>query len=116
VARSRGIPPRTATEEKYRKVLGRKRRGETLRALAKRAGIKHRTLSWWSSELRRRDTLRGQDSARETPALVPLQVEGGLGALLSPSYEVQLRGGRVVHVPARFEAATLRTLIAVLEE
>jgi transposase-like protein len=44
------------------------------------------------------------------PAFVPLRV------VTAAVFEVVLHGGRVVRVPAHFDAASLRQLLAILEE
>ena len=54
-----------------------------------------------------------QKEDESTPVFVPLHV---LPAAAATPFEVVLRQGRVVRVPAGFDAATLRQLLAILEE
>ena len=51
--------------------------------------------------------------ANEQPAFVPLRV---VSTAADMAFDVVLKGGRVVRVPVGFEAASLRRLLAVLEE
>ena len=61
-----------------------------------------------------RDTdASGQD---DQPVFVPLRVVATAADRPGPTFEVVLRGGRVVRVQAGFDAASLRELLAVLEE
>ena len=102
--------PRTP-EARYRALLGQRREGETLADLARRHGVKPRTLYWWHQRFNKRRP------EQEKGALVPVDaVALGLGAVLSPSFEVALRSsGHVVRVPARFDAEALRRLVEALE-
>ena len=104
-------------EARYRAVLAKRREGETLVALAKRQGVNLRTLYWWNQRLAKRAR---EQRDRERPvetALVPVEATPlALSAIVSPSFDVALRGsGHVVHVPAHFDAPALRRLVDVLE-
>jgi transcriptional regulator with XRE-family HTH domain len=74
-------------------------------AFAKRKGIAPTTLSWWACRLRR--------EAQEQGALVPVDVVADAPA--GGEFRVEVASGRTVFVPASFDAAALRRLVAVLE-
>ena len=54
-----------------------------------------------------------QGHAKAEPAFVPLRV---VHPVSNAAFEVVLKNGRVVRVPAPFDADTLRQLLAILEE
>ena len=54
----------------------------------------------------------GKDAANTRPAFVPIRIVSAPPATI----EVLLGNGRVLRVPAGFDAATLRQLLAVMEE
>lgn len=114
----------TPAEARYRRLFAERRRGESWEALAARAGVAPGTLAWWRYELRRRDAARARIE-HEGPTLLPVRVlapavaespasvpawEGAQG------YEVVLAGGRrVLRIPAGFEPAAVRALVAAVE-
>ena len=109
------VPP--TPEARYRAVLAKRREGETLVSLAKRQSVNLHTLYWWNQRLAKRAReQRGEKKPAET-ALVPVEATPlTLSAIVSPSFDVALRGsGHVVHVPARFDATALRRLVDTLE-
>ena len=76
--------------------------GESAREFSAREGVNDRTLRHWS-------WLLGHERASGAAEFVevsPASVE---------TFDVELRGGRRVRVPASFDAETLQRLIAVLE-
>lgn len=98
----------------FKAVLASRRKDETLVALAKRRGVKLRTLYWWHQRFAKRAR---EQTPEPVPALVPVAGASlDLAAVLSPRFEVALQSsGHVVRVPARFEAGALRELVATLE-
>jgi transposase-like protein len=78
-----------------------------------------RTIAERDQQRRRRDDPNCMASAEplpkadEQPAFVPLRVVSTAACM---AFEVVLSDGRVVRVSAGFEAASLRRLLAVLEE
>ena len=78
----------------------------TQKAFAQQRGLSPTTLSWWTSRLRR--------EARERSALVAVDVVDDAPAC-AVDLRVELAGGRTVVVPAAFDAAALRRLVAALE-
>ena len=74
------------------------------REFAESVGVSQTSLSRWA---------RRVGGPRPGPgAFVPVDVVGG-GA---PEFRIELRGGRVLQVPACFEEGALRRLVSVLEE
>lgn len=110
----------TPAESRYRRVFAERRKGEPWAALAARAGVAPGTLSWWRHELRRRDAARKR-SGREGPALLPVRVVAPEPERPAPlpethGYEVVLASGRrVLRVPAGFDPAAVRALVAAVE-
>jgi transposase-like protein len=112
----------TAAEARYRRLFAERREGESWAAFASRVGVAPGTLSSWRHELRCRDAARERRSAEGGggPALLPVRVvaarEQGRPSASAHGYEVVLAGGRrVLRVPAGFEAAEVRALVAAVE-
>ena len=106
---------KTPVEVRYRQILSRRREGETLVSLAARQGVKLRSLYHWNQKLNRQDR-----SAPEAARLLPVRViqeSLKLGAIVAlPDFEFSLHDSRhLLKVPAKFDQAALRSLIAVLE-
>ena len=100
--------PDPAREQLWRKRLARwKASGLHLREFCDRAGVTPTAFAHWRKEIAARDA-RWADAA--APLFVPVKVTPHPGPL-----EVALPGGRVVRVPAGFDAAHLRAVIAALE-
>lgn len=77
--------------------------GLSARKFAERAGCAPSTLKWWAWRL-----------GRESPAIVRVVREKtGLAATESAPIVVELRGARVI-VPAGFDQASLRDVLAAL--
>jgi hypothetical protein len=73
------------------------------REFAESVGVSQTSLSRWA---------RRVGGARVAPGMfVPVDVVGAGAA----DFRVELRGGRVLHVPASFDEGGLRRLLAVLE-
>jgi hypothetical protein len=70
-------------------------------------GLSEQSFYWWKRTIAERDLRAG------TPAFVPVRVAP---AAAGPALEVVAGPGRVVRVPAGFDANALRRLLAVLEE
>jgi transposase-like protein len=78
----------------------------SVRAFCERRGLAEHTFYAWRRELDRRAGAR--------TAFVPVEVVAAPAA--SAALELVLSGGRTLRVAAGFDAATLRQLLAVLEE
>ena len=60
--------------------------------------------------------LADRNPAEEQPLFVPLAVPPSAASTRAPALELVLGSDRIVRVPPGFDAATLRQLLAVLEE
>jgi transposase-like protein len=89
-----------------------RRSGLTIRAFCQEHGLSEASFYAWRQTLAEREQQR-HGSADQPPAFVPVQV---VPAPAAASLEVVLGAGRVVRVPPGFDAATLRQLLAALEE
>ena len=113
---------KAATEQKYRAVLENQARdGVSREEAAARAGIKPSTLTWWRSELARRDRERLGVGKTSSPLLLPVRVRDvepaawALRPAVSTPYEVVLVSGRVVRVPRDFDTAGVQALVRAVE-
>ena len=82
--------------------------GLSVRVFCERRRLSEPSFYAWRRALAKRDA--------ERPEFVPVQVVGDEGETAGDLLELVLAGGRSVRVPAGFDAATLRRLLAVLEE
>ncbi len=113
---------RTAREREVRELLAAGERGGlTLREMAEAAGMPAGTLAWWRSEIRRRDRLGASEAETAFLEVVVAQEPGDSTAAVGcdgvrpvgasdeelPPFELELRGGRRLRVPARFGLARL---------
>ena len=78
----------------------------TQKGFAEQRGLSPTTLSWWASRLRR--------EAQEQTALVAVDVVRD-APTCTVDFRVELARGRTVVVPAAFDTAALRRLVAALE-
>jgi transposase-like protein len=115
-------------ERFWRQVLRQWRRsGQGIRSFCFERGLSESLFYAWRRTIQERDRQPARSSRRATeqpastglhrfpgdglPALVPVTV-----AAAAPALEVALADGRVVRVPAGFDADTLRQLLAILAE
>lgn len=123
----RGEPgPRlTLKERQYRALLAEQAEsGLALREFAAHRGIAAGTLSWWKSEIRRREAIRHGRAAPKrrrrrgrAAKLLPVRLNDALSTPSSTSvFEVSLPGGAAVRVPADFDADAFARLVAVLNQ
>jgi transposase len=104
-----GKPRDSRKEQEWRQRIREWRQsGLTVRGFCARRGLAQPSFYAWRRELARRDA--------ESPAFVPVQVVGHTDVAGNAALEVVLGGGRTIRVAAGFHAATLRQLLAVLEE
>ena len=96
-------------ERLWRRLIEEWRDGtESVRAFCERRGVSEQSFYGWRRELWKRDA--------ETPTFVPVRVIADEATAEAGGLEVVLAGGRRVRVGRGFDAATLRRLLAVLEE
>jgi transposase len=102
----RGARPDPHLEQLWRQRLERwQRSGLSARAFCARERLRESAFYFWRRTLRDRD-------AHASPAFVPVT----LTAAPAPPVEVVLAGGQVLRVPTGFDPATLRSLLAALEQ
>ena len=119
-------PRLTERERFYRELFeDAEHRGISLAQLSVEKDLAVGTLSWWKSEIRRREALRrgvtvkGTNScSEESIDFVPVEVATAAEAATSPEacdgvpdFEVLLPGGAVVRVPEVFEEVSLTRLV-----
>lgn len=100
-------------EGRWRALIGEQERsGLAVGEFARRRGVSPATLYWWRSQLSRRDR-RGRG-----PKIVAVEMVGS-DDVDAPKrdrgFELELAGGRRLHVPTHFDAGELSRLIAALE-
>jgi hypothetical protein len=102
--RSSGDDGRAKREAEMREMLAlRAREGLSIRELSELSGIGIPKLLYWDRKLKGRRPF------------VEMSVAPTVPAVTAEPFEVLLRSGERVLVPARFDAAALRQLIATLE-
>ena len=102
----------------WRQVVARwQRSGLGVRDFCEQEQLAEPSFYSWRRELTRRDQVGGRKRSRPkelAPRFVPVRVVPPTLPTAAP-LEVVLGNGRVVRVPAEFDAALLRQLLAVLE-
>lgn len=106
---STGKPRDWHKEQQWRQWLCRwQASGLSVAAFCRRHGVAEARFYAWRRTLARRDAA--------ALAFVPVQVVAEPGSEPDGTLEVVLANGRRLRVPRGFDAATLRQLVAVLEE
>jgi transposase len=104
---AQGKPRDAQKERQWRQTIREWRQsGLSVRVFCARRGLAQPSFYTWRRELAKRDAEGG--------AFVPVRVLGE--ARPTAALEVVLEGGRRLRVAAGFDPATLRQLLAVLEE
>ncbi len=110
-----------ATAEDWkRRVADWRAGGVSAREFAKRRGFSAKSLAWWAWSLGKRESKRSDRKAitrapSRKVAFVEV-IERAAPAIAETAIEIALGSGRVVRVKRGFDRATLRTVIASLEE
>jgi len=101
-----GNPRNLRKEQEWRqRIHAWQQSGLTARVYCARHGLSEPSFYSWRRELAKRDAA--------SAAFVPVHVEGQTAP--AATLEVVLEGGRTIRVPAGFNSATLKQLLAVLE-
>jgi hypothetical protein len=114
-----GTVPRSgsATESFWRDTLAAfAASGQSVASFCQERGLKQATFYSRRLRLARIDQQRTSPTAggpRSTPAFVPVMVEPR--AIVEESFQVDLRGGRVLRLPASMPAARLAEVLHALE-
>ncbi|HEY7157529.1 MAG TPA: hypothetical protein VH575_26475 [Gemmataceae bacterium] len=104
---AQGKPRDSRKEQQWRRLIQLwKNSGLTVRAFCARHHITQPSFYAWRRELQQRDAT----------AFVPVQVVADDQAAPSTPIEILLAGGRSVRITPGFDPATLRQLLAVLQE
>jgi transposase-like protein len=103
-------------KERYWQSIVRRweRSKQTVRAFCGEHGLSEPSFYAWRRTLAERVQLAVEAKPGVLPAFVPVRVAPNSAA--TSVLEVVAGSGRVVRVPPGFDAATLRSLLAVLEE
>lgn len=101
-------------ERFWRRAVGRWRRsGLSAAAFCRREDLPPSSFSYWQRKLSTESPEESEGSAN----LVPVEVVASSSlALEGTVFEVLLRSGHVLRVPAGFDVESLRALVAVLED
>ena len=106
---SQGKPRDTGKEQQWRLWIGQwQRSGLTVRAFCEQHNLSQPSFYAW------RRVIQHRDAALDP--FVPVQLVPDEQALSASLIEVVLPGGPTLRVPPRFDAVTLRQLLAVLQE
>jgi hypothetical protein len=117
-------------EARWRRIIREHNRsGLTIREFCRRGKLTETAFYFWRSELRRREvercegeqeqrrqpTHRARRQAAVAPAFVPVRIEEQVSCSGDGSIEIELPGGRRVHVGAPVDRQALTDVLAVLE-
>jgi hypothetical protein len=105
---SHGRPRDSRKEQQWRRwIVQWQQSGLSVRVFCARHDLAEPSFYAWRREIQQRDAAAG--------TFVPVQVVADQPSRAS-TFEVVLAGNRTLRVPPGFDAATLRQLLAVLEE
>jgi len=105
----KGKPRDRRKEQRWRRWIGEWRAGDvTVRAFCERRGLAEASFYSWRRVLDERDA--------EAPGFIPVRVVADERTAPGGTIDVVLPGQRTVRVAPGFDAATLRQLLAVLED
>lgn len=122
-----GAPRDHGKELVWRRLFQLWRRSDcTIRAFCVEHGVSEPSFFAWRRTIAERDrqaparadghTSDHRDDRHRQPTFVPLRVVPAPATMPATAFEVVLAGDRVVRVPAGFDPASLRQLLAILEE
>lgn len=96
-----------------RVVVGHAKSGVSIRAYCAKMRVKEPAFYWWRAELARRDAA-AKNAGRPKAAFVPVVVKAPVAAE-AEGISIELRGGRVLRLPA-MAVAQVAELIRAIEE
>jgi transposase-like protein len=118
--------PDSRKEDHWRRILANwQRSGQTVRVFCAQHGLLEQSLYAWRRIIAQRDQEAGQlhqrqgnstAEAAKPPRFVPVHVTPLAVTDVSSRLEIVLPGGRTVRVAVGFDLATLRQLLALLQE
>jgi hypothetical protein len=108
---------RTSRDEWRKRVERWRDSGLTAKDFAAETGINAGTLQFWKYKLGKQEERSPRRSARNAVAAIAssLVEVRPVSMALETRFEIELVGGRRVHVPAVFDPAALKSLLAVVE-
>lgn len=111
-----GAPREHGKEQFWRRLLRLwQGSGRTIRAFCAEQGVSEASFFAWRRTIAERDQPHAVPP-ESAPAFVPLRVIATPAAQPARPFEVVLKDERVVRVPVGFDPASLRHLLAILEE
>jgi len=91
--------------------------GQTIRGFCRERGLSEAAFHAWRRTIARRDgQIPSASPVEREPVFMPLRVTSAVAAPAAAPLELVLDSGRIVRVSPGFDAATLRALLAILEE
>ena len=116
---AKGVGRDKRREEYWRRIV-REHLGSglSIRRFCRKSKLHESAFYFWRGELQRRGTAQEQRRPTESsspPAFVAVRVEEHSGTAAGGRIEIELSGGRRVHVTAPVDRAALADVLAVLE-
>ena len=103
-------------EARWRRIIGEHgRSGLGVREFCRRGKLTETAFYFWRRELQRRQAEQEQRRPAAPPAFVPVRIEEHVGSPAGGRIEIELSGGRRVHVAAPVDRQALADVLAVLE-
>jgi transposase-like protein len=106
-------------EAQWRRIVRQHARsGLSVREFCGKCKLRQTAFYFWRGELRRRQAEQEQRRSADSPsapAFVPVRVQEHSGTVAGGRIEIELPGGRRVHVTAPVDRAVLADVLAVLE-
>ena len=113
----RGSINRATKEQFWRDAVQRWRQsGLSVRDFCSAKNLSEQSFYWWRRTLAARDQHRAATTPARTPRAGNQPLFVPVGVVPSSTLELVLGHDRIIRVPTGFDAATLRQLLAVLEE
>jgi hypothetical protein len=108
---------RRANRDEWQQRVDRwKESGLTAKEFAAEMGLNAGTLQFWKYKLKKRDVRSSRRRSQKAPALVSSLIEvRPVSGPAEARFEIELGNGRRLHVPAVFEPAAVKALLAILE-
>jgi hypothetical protein len=120
-----GAPRNSDKERSWRRLIQQWRRSEqTIRDFCVEHEVSEPSFFAWRRTIAERDRQRGRpgsnaggdgEKTQDPPAFVPLRVVSTVSTPAGTPFEVVLRDGCIVRVPAGFDPTTLRQLLTILK-
>lgn len=114
---AQGKRPDPEREARWREALARQgRSGLNVQAFCQREGMPESAFYAWRQIIRKRDAQRQRTEDVARPAFVALRVRAEEGRDDGGHIAIELRGGRVMRLPASMAPAQLAAVVRAIEE